>query len=132
MLSIQLKVTITIPGESADAFADLIVHAIERGTARCVRESSKPSARPHEVTRPAPVPKQTVPEDELLLIDTQRACKLLGVSPRKLWQMYNSGEMPAPIRIGRAVRWSHEELRAWVEAGCPPQNEWKRMRSGRE
>lgn len=45
---------------------------------------------------------------------------------RTLWQMENDGRMPAAIRIGgRAVRWSYEELHAWVNAGCPERSEWK-------
>lgn len=65
------------------------------------------------------------PEDKGLLIDMKAAAKLLDLSERTVWGMANSGRMPKPIKIGRAVRWSHEELRAWVNAGCPPLDEWK-------
>lgn len=51
--------------------------------------------------------------------------KLLDLSEWTVWGMANSGRIPKPIRIGRAVRWSYEELRAWVNAGCPPQDEWE-------
>jgi hypothetical protein len=33
--------------------------------------------------------------------------------------MHNDGETPRPIRIGRAVRWSLEVLKKWLDAGCP-------------
>lgn len=29
------------------------------------------------------------------------------------------GEMPRPIRKGRKVLWRLDEIRRWVEAGCP-------------
>ena len=34
-----------------------------------------------------------------------------------LWGMRHDGEMPQPIRIGRAVRWGLEVLKKWVDAG---------------
>jgi predicted DNA-binding transcriptional regulator AlpA len=39
--------------------------------------------------------------------------------------MHTAGEMPPPIRIGRAVRWSLEVLKKWVEAGCPTDPAWR-------
>jgi hypothetical protein len=29
------------------------------------------------------------------------------------------------MRIGRATLWRADELRAWVEAGCPRRAEWE-------
>jgi excisionase family DNA binding protein len=60
-----------------------------------------------------------------LLIDSREAAKLLKISEKTLWSMWNEGKMPKPIRIGKAVRFSYEELQAWVNAGGPPQKEWK-------
>ncbi len=62
------------------------------------------------------------PGDQGLLIDSRQAAKLLNVSPRTLWRMHNDGEMPQPIRIGRAVRWSLEALKKWIADGCPRPN----------
>lgn len=69
---------------------------------------------------------QEPPKDKGLLIDKREAADLFGVSEGTVFGWMKSGRMPAPIRIGRAVRWGYEELRAWVAAGCPPQNECKR------
>jgi excisionase family DNA binding protein len=68
---------------------------------------------------------QKMPEDRGLLIDTSAARKLLNVSARTIWTMTQTGKMPKPIRVGRLVRWSYEELQAWVKAGGPPTSEWK-------
>ena len=68
---------------------------------------------------------QKPPDNKGLMIDTKAAAKLLNVCEKTLWTMWNTGRMPAPIRIGRAVRWGYDELRAWVAAGCPPKDQWK-------
>ncbi len=62
---------------------------------------------------------QKPPENLELLISSRQAAKLLKISERTLWRMQNDKEIPAPIRIGRAVRWDVQALKAWVSAGCP-------------
>ena len=54
--------------------------------------------------RPTPEPLHLRPAD---------AARFLVISPRKLWELTNAREVPA-IRIGRALRYPTEELRAWV------------------
>ena len=48
-----------------------------------------------------------------LLVDTHEAAHLLAVAERTVQYLYQSGELPV-VRIGRAVRFSVESLRAWV------------------
>jgi excisionase family DNA binding protein len=60
-----------------------------------------------------------------LLLTTREAAKLMKVSNRTLWGWSNEGKMPKSIRIGQSVRYCYEELRAWRNAGCPIQAEWK-------
>lgn len=60
-----------------------------------------------------------LPTDKGLLVDTKQAAKLVGVSTRTISKMEKCGEMPKAIRIGHAVRWSYEELQAWVSERCP-------------
>jgi excisionase family DNA binding protein len=67
------------------------------------------------------------PEDVELLVDTNQVAKLLQVSPRTVWKMQDTGEMPKPIRIGRAVRWGFEEIKAWVDARCPKATQWEKL-----
>lgn len=49
-----------------------------------------------------------------LLVDAKVAAEMLSVSPRKLWGMTASGEIPH-VRLGRCVRYPVEDLRRWVE-----------------
>jgi excisionase family DNA binding protein len=55
-------------------------------------------------------PKQTLAP---LLISGREAAKLLSVCERTLYMLTKAGEIPA-VRIGRAVRYSVDELQAWV------------------
>jgi excisionase family DNA binding protein len=48
----------------------------------------------------------------------------LSVSKRHVWRLAASRQLPAPVRIGRLVRWRAEELNAWIAAGCPTRERW--------
>jgi excisionase family DNA binding protein len=50
---------------------------------------------------------------EPLLLRPAEAARYLAISPRKLWELTNAREVPA-LRIGRALRYPTEDLRAWV------------------
>lgn len=132
MKPIHLQLTITVDGDSAEHLFELLARAIEQGTVQCRPKTSKErpvSSReapeqktgkmPSAATQHGTAGREDKADHQELLIGVQEATKMLGISPRKLWQMYNSGEMPKPIRIGRSVRWSREELESWVNAGCP-------------
>ena len=51
---------------------------------------------------------------EVLLVNAKEAARILSISQRKLWQLKNCGEIPY-VRIGRAVRYSPDELRKWID-----------------
>lgn len=53
-----------------------------------------------------------------LLIDVKAAAAMLDISTRLLWTLTKCHAIPVR-RIGRAVRYAPDELRAWVAAGCP-------------
>lgn len=62
-----------------------------------------------------------VPEPPVgaLLITADELATLLGLSARTVWRMHSAGRLPAPVKLGRAVRWRQKEIDAWIEAGCP-------------
>ncbi len=60
-----------------------------------------------------------------LLIDVREAAELLGIGTRTVWRLHSGGRIPAPIRLGGAVRWRRAELLAFVEAGCPTREKWE-------
>lgn len=121
MKPIHLQITITPDDDTVKTLVELLRRV--RSAASGIDEQREARIRASQY---AHFGGQKPPDDEGLLIDMKAAAKLLDLSERTVWGMANSGRMPKPIRIGRAVRWSYEELRAWVNAGCPPQGEWKR------
>lgn len=56
--------------------------------------------------------------DEPLLIDSEAAARLLGISERALWTWTKRKAIPSR-KLGRCVRYVPDELRAWIGAGCP-------------
>jgi len=71
------------------------------GTQDTVHQDSTPNGPPG---KPAP-----------LLVNAVDAASMLAISPRKLWELTNCGEIPS-VRIGRAVRYKPTDLCAWVDA----------------
>jgi excisionase family DNA binding protein len=67
-------------------------------------------------------------QSELLNVK-EAASQICHCSERHVWGLLRSGRFPAPIRLGRAVRWRRSELLAWIEAGCPAQEKWQATRS---
>ena len=49
-----------------------------------------------------------------LLLTPREAAQTLAISPRKLWGLTKSGELPC-IRIGRAVRYDVADLHDWIK-----------------
>ncbi len=120
MKPIQFQIGITLDEDAVETLAELMKGIVREVSGIDEQKESRLRASQHALFG-----GQKPPEDMGLLIDTKQAAKLLKVSERTLWGMWNSGEMPKPIRIGRAVRWSYAELRAWVAAACPSQAEWE-------
>ena len=65
---------------------------------------------------------------ELLTIkETSR--DVLKQSERKTWKDIATGRFgPAVLRLGRCVRVRADELRDWIDAGCPSREEWLSIR----
>ncbi len=50
-----------------------------------------------------------------LLLKPSDAAEAISISPRKLWAMTASGEIPC-VRFGRSVRYDPADLREWIES----------------
>jgi len=49
---------------------------------------------------------------DVAVVSVREVAELLGVNPRTVWRMAQTGEIPAPIRLGeRVVRWRLSDLR---------------------
>jgi len=54
------------------------------------------------------------PKPEALAVSEAEAARLLGVSPRTLWQLRHDGRGPRRAMIGNSVRYSFEEIQRWL------------------
>jgi len=52
--------------------------------------------------------------NQALLLKPKEAATLLAISPRLLWSLTQSGDLPC-VRIGRAVRYDPRDLTAWID-----------------
>ena len=137
MKPLRFQIGVTIDSDAATTLIELIQQAVQKGTAQLVQSRAvplgtrepdsqrKPQMTPLERSQHALFGGQKPPDNMGLLVNTREAAKLMKVSERTLWGWWNEGRMPKPIRIGQSVRFCYEELRAWVNAGGPPQSEWK-------
>lgn len=76
------------------------------------------------------------PENKLILsippmaVNGKDAARLLGIGRTLFLQMDNSGRLgPMGLKLGKRRLWSVEELRAWVNAGCPIRERWQQIKS---
>jgi excisionase family DNA binding protein len=77
-----------------------------------IAPAAAPAAAPaksHDASTPPPAD-----QDGLLLVDEREASRRLGISPRTLWDLANSGQIKC-VKIGRLKRYSVAELAAFVE-----------------
>lgn len=61
---------------------------------------------------------------ERRMLNAKQVASELGVSLRTVRSWDNSGRLPRPIRVGRVVRWSAEELARWIKSRCPHRDVW--------
>lgn len=59
------------------------------------------------------------------LLNAREVIAMLHVSQRHLWRMRAAGKLPKPVKIGGCVRWSVSDVEAWIEMGCPSQQEFE-------
>ncbi len=58
--------------------------------------------------------------------------EMLSLSKRQIFRLNSCGKIPAPLRIGGAVRWSAQECAEWLAAGAPDRKRWEQIKQVRE
>jgi excisionase family DNA binding protein len=66
-----------------------------------------------------------------LTMHAASAAKLCGVSRATWYALAAAGRLPKPVRLGRRTLWRVDELKAWIDAGCPPLHRWEQIAKGR-
>lgn len=64
-----------------------------------------------------------------LALTADEVAMLLNVSRRHVAALHATDRLPQPIRLGRAVRWRADELRAWLAAGAPSRDRWEALKA---
>ena len=64
------------------------------------------------------------------LLSAEAVGKMLSLSRRQIFRLNSSGKIPAPIRIGGAVRWSEQTIADWLAAGAPDRRTFEVRREG--
>ncbi len=54
-----------------------------------------------------------------MLVNATTAARMLAISPRLLWTLTNTREVPS-VRVGRRILYSVESLREWVQSREQP------------
>ena len=66
---------------------------------------------------------------EPLLLNIADTAKVLSISKPLLYQMLSDGRFGLiGIRFGRKRLFSVDELKSWIQAGCPCRERWLRIR----
>lgn len=52
------------------------------------------------------------------LLDVAALAELLGCSQRAVWKWRDAGRLPAPVQLGRLVRWRESDISSWIASGC--------------
>ena len=60
-------------------------------------------------------------------LDAKEAAALLGVARSTFLSQHSANKTPKPVRIGRRTLWIANELRAWLDAGCPNRERWEQQ-----
>ena len=75
---------------------------------------------------------QRTEEHNCQLWDAKTFGQRLSLSKRQVFRLNSCGKIPAPLRIGGAVRWSAEEISAWLAASAPDRQTWEIMKDAAE
>lgn len=66
----------------------------------------------------SPLPTNGLPQ----MISIDELSGILGMSKRTVWRLLSVGRIPEPVRIGGSTRWRLDEVRRWIDSGCPTAN----------
>ncbi len=77
-----------------------------------------------------PPDRSIIPDDAELLTIPQVA-RLLGWGESVVRQRNDKGLLPMPLRFGGTIQWNRQELKEWMEQGCPPRQKWELLKQGK-
>jgi prophage regulatory protein len=62
------------------------------------------------------------------LLNCEEAAAIIGISKRHWYRLVSEGAAPAPVRLGRCVRWRQADLDEWIKnLGTEKPNETQKV-----
>ena len=74
-------------------------------------------------------PASPAPSVEPLLVGTDHAAAMCGISPASWYRLKAAGKTPAPVQLGGKVLYRVEDLRLFVSWGCPDRRVFEAMKN---
>jgi predicted DNA-binding transcriptional regulator AlpA len=69
------------------------------------------------------------PTADPLLIPVSGVCRLLSISRSSFFSLRSAGRIPLQqIRLSTKLLYRADEVRNWVQAGCPAMEKWQQMK----
>lgn len=59
------------------------------------------------------------------LLSAKMVAEMLATSVRSVWRYRSAGRLPAPVKVGGAIRWRQADIEKWVSMGCPDRKEFE-------
>lgn len=66
-------------------------------------------------------------EEPIELLTAGGLARRLKVSLRLVRTLHSEALLPAPVMLGRSMRWRGREVGKWIEAGCPSREAWEKQ-----
>ncbi|MSR52141.1 MAG: DNA-binding protein [Gemmataceae bacterium] len=118
MPTIQVQVAVTLGDDTLKTLADLLGAAFEKALSN--QGNGHQGSFQHRSGQKNPLfAGKEPPTDQGTLITMKEVAALMQVSQRHVTRLRDTGEMPPPLKIGRAIRWSREVILKWIADGCP-------------
>jgi len=71
---------------------------------------------------------QAFEDSTKILISAKETAKRLSISLGFFYSLHNAGKVPLPRKLGRRTLWSVQELKDWIDAGCPTRVKWQELK----
>ena len=92
--------------------------------------STNPTPRGHDPVQATVA--SAIPLGDALLTSARVAGSMCGRSEASWWRDRAADRIPAPVKLGGRTLWRVEEIRRWVEAGCPPRRTWDALQGSKK
>jgi predicted DNA-binding transcriptional regulator AlpA len=63
------------------------------------------------------------------LLTAKAVGDILSLSKRQIFRLNSYGKIPAPVRINGSVRWRENDIREWIQLGCPDRQVFEQRKS---